>query len=106
VTQKLNPINIVKIITALLLFICLFDMPYGYYQLVRYIAMIVFAFLAFNAFQLKNKPQMYIFLAMVILFQPLFKIVLGRQIWNIVDVIVGLGLIISIFLPVEANSKI
>jgi hypothetical protein len=80
-------------------------MPYGYYQLVRFIAMIAFAFLAFNAFQLKNETHMFIFLAMVILFQPLFKIALGREIWNIVDIIVGLGLIISIFLPVEVNSK-
>jgi hypothetical protein len=80
-------------------------MPYGYYQLVRFISVIVFAFLAFNAFRLKNETQMFIFLAMVILFQPFFKIALGRQIWNIVDVIVGLGLIISMFLSAKDNAK-
>jgi len=28
----------------------------------------------------------------------LFKIALGRQMWNIVDVIVGVGLLVSIFI--------
>ncbi|WP_335339821.1 DUF6804 family protein [Algoriphagus sanaruensis] len=35
--------------------------------------------------------------ALAILFQPLLKISLGRDIWNIVDVVVGIGLLISIW---------
>jgi hypothetical protein len=30
------------------------------------------------------------------LFQPIFKIALGRDLWNIVDVFVGVGLIVSV----------
>jgi flagellar biosynthesis protein FliP len=35
---------------------------------------------------------------LALLFQPLFKVSLGRQVWNIVDVVVGVGLFISFFI--------
>jgi hypothetical protein len=37
----------------------------------------------------------YLFLA--VLFQPFLKISLGRELWNLVDLFVGIGLAISIF---------
>jgi hypothetical protein len=40
-----------------------------------------------------------------LLFQPFFKIALGREIWNIVDVIVGLGLLASIYLRPKTENK-
>jgi len=33
--------------------------------------------------------------ALALLFQPFFKIALGRVMWNIVDVIVAIGLIVQ-----------
>ena len=100
-----NPVNISKFFLAILFFICLLNMPYGYYILVRYLALFGFAFLALKAFQDEMQTEMLIYIALAILFQPLFKITLGRQIWNIVDVIVGLGLIISTFFPIKDNAK-
>ncbi len=90
----------IKIILALLLFICLADVPYGYFQFVRFIAMIAFGLLAAKASQEGNQNEMIIFGALALLFQPIFKISLGRELWNVVDVIVGIGLLISSF-----NSK-
>ena len=40
-----------------------------------------------------------------LVFQPFFKVALGRQMWNIVDVIVGLGLLASIFLRPKTENK-
>lgn len=88
----------IKIILAALFFVCLAKMPYGYYQLVRFIAMIGFAYLSYKNFEEGNKLLSFIFAALAILFQPLLKIDLGRTIWNIVDVVVGTGLIFSLFL--------
>ena len=85
--------NLIRFVLAILLFICLLDMPYGYFQLVRYLAMIGFSILAFDAYRTGKQTQAIIFLCLVILFQPLFKISLGRQIWNLVDVIVGIWLL-------------
>lgn len=89
--------NIIKIILAVFLFICLADLPYGYYGFVRFIAMIGFAFLAFKANEQDQQTEMFIYIALAILFQPFFKIALGRELWNIVDVVVGIGLIASVF---------
>lgn len=89
--------RIIKIVLAVLFFICLLDMPYGYYQLVRFIAVIGFGILAYQANQQQNQTLLVIYCALALLFQPFFKIALGRELWNIVDVIVGMGLLISIF---------
>ncbi|MFM9986326.1 MAG: DUF6804 family protein [Flavobacteriales bacterium] len=42
-------IVILKIVLAALLFACLLDMPYGYFQLVRTAGMIGFGILAYDA---------------------------------------------------------
>ncbi|CAI9678700.1 DUF6804 family protein [Elizabethkingia anophelis] len=88
--------KIIKIGLAVLMFGCLLDMPYGYYQLVRFIALISFAVLAYQASQQSRQTEMFIYGALALLFQPFFKIALGRELWNIVDVIVGIGLLVSL----------
>lgn len=89
--------QIIKITLAILLLLCLAPWPYGYFQLVRFAALIGFAILGYKANEESKQNEMYLYLALAILFQPMFKISLGRQIWNVIDVIVGVGLIISIF---------
>jgi hypothetical protein len=87
----------VKIVLALLFFTCLSPMPYGYYQLVRFVALIGFSILAYQANKQENKTELIIYVGLALLFQPFLKVSLGRFIWNIVDLIVGVGLIISLF---------
>lgn len=86
----------IKISLAILFFLCLADMPYGYYQFVRLAGLIGFAILAYQAHEQGRQTEMIIYGGLALLFQPFFKIALGREMWNIVDVIVGIGLIISI----------
>ncbi len=81
-----------------MLFLCLADMPYGYYEFIRFSALIGFAILAFQAHQVGGEIEMVIWASLALLFQPFFKVALGRELWNIVDVVVGMGLIISIFI--------
>lgn len=90
--------RIVKILLAVLFFLCLLDMPYGFYQLVRFVALIGFSILAYQSYENENKNLTIIYIGLAILFQPLIKISLGREIWNIVDVIVGIALIVSLFI--------
>lgn len=90
--------KIIKIGLAILFFLCLADMPYGYYQFVRFIGLVGFVILAYQANQQGKQTEMIIYGALALLFQPLFKIALGRELWNIVDVVVGIGLLISIFM--------
>ncbi|WP_225034697.1 DUF6804 family protein [Winogradskyella sp. SM1960] len=90
-------IKILKITLALLLFLCLLEMPYGFYQFVRFVALIGFGVLAFKVNEVDNKPEVVIYGALALLFQPFFKIALGRDLWNIVDVVVAFGMIFSLF---------
>ncbi len=89
--------NFIKIFLAILLIACLADLPYGYYQFVRFAALVGFGYLAFNSNEQGAKNEVFIYLALAILFQPFFKIALGRALWNGIDVVVGIGLIVSIF---------
>jgi len=41
---------------------------------------------------------MIVYIVLAIIFQPLLKISLGRELWNMVDVIVGVGLVVSMFI--------
>tara|TARA_R110002049_G_scaffold147296_4_gene309997 strand:- start:171 stop:464 length:294 start_codon:yes stop_codon:yes gene_type:complete len=88
--------KLIKIILALLLILCLLDMPYSFYQLVRFVALVGFGYLAVMANKQHNTNAVFIYVALAILFQPFFKIALGRTIWNVVDVIVSISLVISL----------
>jgi hypothetical protein len=91
--------KIIKLILAILFFVCLAKMPYNYYEFIRFIALVAFAFLSYESYQEGNKGLAFIYAALALLFQPLFKIYLGRTLWNIIDVIVALFLIATIFYP-------
>jgi hypothetical protein len=96
--------NIIKIVLAILFFLCLVDMPYGFYQFVRFAGLIGFAILAYQANQQGRQTEMIIYGGLALLFQPFFKISLGRQMWNVVDVVIGIGLLISIFMKPKESQ--
>jgi hypothetical protein len=95
----------IKISLSILLLICLTDMPYGYFQLVRFLSLIGFSILAFDAHQKERQTEVIIYICLAILFQPLLKISLGRTLWNIIDIIVAVGLLITFFSSTNANKK-
>lgn len=84
---------IVKLALAALLLLCLVNMPYGFYQLVRFLSMVSFAYFAYEYFKDKKDKLGFAFAALALLFQPFFKITLGRSIWNILDVVVAIVLV-------------
>ena len=77
----------IKIVLALLLLGCLADMPYGYFQFVRFLGLIGFGLLAFQEKEKGNDGFFLLWVVSAILINPIFKISLGRGLWNIVDVI-------------------
>lgn len=103
--MKNNLATIIKVVLAGLFFLCLLDMPYGFYQFVRFVGLIGFVILAYQANEQGKQVEMIIYGVLAILFQPFFKITLGREIWNIVDVIVGIGLILSIWISPKKAQR-
>ncbi len=96
----------VKIFLAVILFLCLADMPYGYYQFVRFSCFVGFALLAFNAKSRDKDSEIVIYGILSLLFQPFFPITLGRELWVMVDLVVGGGLLVSTFHQNRMNTNI
>ncbi len=44
-------VRYIYLLMAVLLLLCLAPMPYGYYQLVRFVAMVAFAVMAWNYYE-------------------------------------------------------
>lgn len=86
--------NKLLLIFAFALLACLLPMPYGYFMLVRFAAMIIFGLMALIYYQEQKEGIAIFFGAMAILFQPIIKISLGRTMWNIVDVVMAIILFI------------
>ena len=87
--------KIIKIVLAIMSLVCLLDMPYGYYQLFRFTAMGAFSYLAYA--EKERKEWMVVWIVSGLLVQPFYKVSLGRDIWNVIDVIWAVILIVSIF---------
>jgi hypothetical protein len=77
------------VIMAVCLLLSLLPMPYGYYILLRYGALVVFAYLGYSFYRNNDTTLAYTFAALAVLFQPFIKIALGRGMWNFVDVVVA-----------------
>ena len=80
-------------------------MPYGFYEFVRFAAMAGFGILAYQAHEENKKNEMYVYGALALLFQPFIKIAFGRELWNIIDVVVAIGLIASLFMNRTKNQS-
>ena len=87
----------VYLILAALMLLCLAPMPYGYFQLVRFVAMVAFGLMAYQYYIRRKMAVATVFGVLALLFQPIYKIALGRTIWNVVDVAVA-ALLVGLFL--------
>jgi len=87
--------TIIKIILALLFIGALFKMPYNYYEIMRFLGMVGFAILGYNELKKENSPFIIVWFASALLINPFFKLALGRSLWNIIDVIWVILLLLS-----------
>ena len=91
---------------AAVLLLCLAPMPYGYFTLVRVLATVVFGIYAYRCYVAKKEGFTWLFVTLGLLFQPFAKVGLGRVVWNVIDVIVAIGLIILFFWERKKGEKI
>lgn len=95
----------IQVILILALLLCLFPMPYGYFILVRYLATVVFTIMAYHHYKQQNNTTTYLWVCLALLFQPFFKITLGREIWSVVDIVVAIILVIILWKERKATDK-
>ena len=68
-------------------------LPYGYYMLLRILATGVFGWAAFVAYKQKHQSLPWVFGFLAILFNPIAKIHLTKELWAIVDIGAGILLL-------------
>ena len=83
-----------QIAGAILLLLCIFPMPYGFFTIVRLAMTIISGYLAYNYFSQNKKELAITFLIVAILFQPFIKFALGREVWLVVDIVTAIFLLI------------
>ena len=94
----------VYLILAVLMLLCLAPMPYGYFQLVRFVAMVVFGLMAYQYYCRNKSIAATVFGVLALLFQPIYKIALGRATWNVIDVVVA-ALLIGLYVLEKRLEK-
>ena len=95
----------VYLILAALMLLCLAPMPYGYFQLVRFVAMVVFGVMAYQYYMKQKTVATVVFVVLALLFQPIYKIALGRVTWNVIDVLVAVLLVALYVLEKRLEKK-
>lgn len=92
--MKINWIH--WIVLIILLGLCLLDMPYWYFVFVRFVTAVSCAYRWFRAYENEKIALVWIFAWIAILFQPFLKIHLWRLVWNIVDIVLAVFILIMI----------
>ena len=87
------------------LLLCLAPMPYGYYTLVRVLATVVFGIYAYKCFAAKKEGLTLVFATLALLFQPFAKVGFNRVVWNVIDVIVAIGMVALFFWERKNREK-
>ena len=76
-----------------LLLLGILPLPYGYYTLLRLVAFGVFTWAAFIAFEKKEAVLPWVFVLLALIFNPIIKTYLPKEIWAIIDFCSGVFLI-------------
>jgi hypothetical protein len=58
-----------------------------------------FTYLAYSTNEQGSKNGTFVYIALALLFQPFIKVALGRTLLNIIDLVVGIDLLVSLAIP-------
>ena len=95
-------VNLLKVILAVILILCLLEWNYGFYQLVRFLGFVGFSILAYQEKE-KQNSWFFIWLFSALLINPFLKVSLGKTIWNVIDVIWAVLLAVNVIYPQKEN---
>lgn len=98
--MKLNNKNILTFVASGMLFFALSSgLPYGYFTLMRFVVCAVGIYIAMKMYE-ENKESLWVraFGFVAVLFNPIFPVYLERTQWEMIDLVVGVFFVASIFL--------
>ena len=74
------------------------DLPYGYYILLRWVIAATFSFLLYKSYHDISDTWKWILGIMILVYNPILQLNLGREIWTIVNVITIIVTLVTIFI--------
>jgi FtsH-binding integral membrane protein len=101
-----RPHLIPALVVAVMLVVAIASLPYGYYQLLRWVTCGVAVFIAIMAYRWGKVWATGIFGLVAVLFNPLLPIYLTREIWRPIDLTCAVLFIVSIFILKEHKAHI
>lgn len=78
--------------------------PYGYYQILRWVVAGVAVFAGYVAYKLEEKIWIWLMGLTALLFNPIAPIYLAKETWVIIDLIIAVIFLISIF-KIKINEQ-
>ncbi len=88
--------TIIKIILMTLFFVCLFQMPYGFYQFLRLSSFVLFGVLVYAEYKQGHYIQTTLCVCSALLFNPILPVYFEREIWQGIDKIMAALLLLWI----------
>jgi hypothetical protein len=104
---QMKRVWIPQVVASVLLLLALHPRnPYGYYILLRWVCCAVFAFLAIQAVTQRLQGWGWVLGVTTLLYNPVFRVDLTREIWSILNVATVVIAVASIFcLPRQDQSR-
>lgn len=98
--------NIVSIALVIILLLAVLNLPYGYYTLLRWVVTAGTIFLIWVAYKLEKRVFVWIMTVIAILFNPIAPIYLAKETWVVIDFIIAITFIVSIFKIKAQNNNL
>ena len=96
--------NWFKIVAILFLLGALANNPYGYYQFLRWVILIIGTYSAYSAYKIGSKAWTWIFVTIAVLFNPIIPFALQRGTWQSIDIMVAIVFFISLFIKEDTKK--
>jgi hypothetical protein len=94
-----------RIIIIVLLFLAVLELPYGFYTFLRWVVTIVMVLSAIKSFENNFGFFGIVFCGIGLLFNPLVPVYLDKETWTVIDIIIGVLLIVTLFIKKTHPAK-
>jgi len=90
-----RPHLIPALVTAVMLFVAIAELPYGHYELLRWVVCGVSVYVAYMAYKWERVWGTWVFGFVAILLNPILPIHLTKEIWRPIDFVCGILFVLS-----------
>ncbi|MHC5310234.1 DUF6804 family protein [Myroides sp. LJL116] len=96
----------IKLFVAVLLLLTTFSMPADFYRLVSFVVVVAFSILAYNSHVNKKLVEMGTYLGLILVLQPFYSFDISRTVYIIINIVIAVGLILSIFIKIPPKKSV